>query len=1011
MIQRLFSVFSVTGDDPNNKFNGNDHDHYSELLDIAIETDDKDQRADSLKQIRKMGCNYISAGNDLGYMMIGDWNILQNQMDNALTNYLKAADAGNAKAAKIIEDYKKTTESNIGSCILLAEAYFINGYENEGINYLNKCVENGLEGSKYALHLQKKGPMRVLKSFKEMHSCLDEFRWRVSPNLIMDTSNLEDEKQKKVNDFARGFANAKGILITINEEDHIVELSHSYMERVLVKNEIENSKTINIQIRERKDFITASESIMNGICAKIDFSECVSELAQECFDILAGQIYGLSGDIDKESNNIFVFMPHLRESDGTETQILQTIPDNNENEILKYKTKGNASPQGRPRVYFCCHKNDFDKLFSIITDEILDVQKNAAIWYRDPLLPFTEDERFLNDLSQMQLFVIPVTSRFLYKDDPARTIEMAYAVNKHIPVLPLMQESGLESDFNRICGAMQFLDKNASSTDMTVLPYEEKLKKYLESVLISDEQAARIREAFDAYIFLSYRKKDRADAQKIMRLIHKNEFCRDIAIWYDEFLTPGENFNNEIEAAMKKSRLFALVVTPSLLEDPNYVLTNEYPASVEMGKARIPIEARDTDSTILQKMYEGIGDCYQIMDPEAVGARLHDLLLDIALNERKDDPAHNFLIGLAYLTGIDVEVDHERAVELISGAANADLPEAYEKLVAMYRNGEGVERNYHTSVEWQVRYVSYLKKNAEEKDTLEAYEKLILGLSNLGDYHIELCSFADARRVYVSVLECAKILKRRGSSQAGRDMAISFEKLGNICVAEGRLTEAKEWYEKSLEISVALAEETGTIGARRDLSISYCKLGDIYGFEGRLTEARELFEKGLEINAALVEETGTISARRDLSISFERLGNICVAEGRLTEAKEWYEKELEICAALVEEMGTIGVRRDLSVSYYKLGDIFMAEGRLTEAKELYEKGLEISVALAEETGTIEARRDLSISYNKLGNICMAEGGLTEAKEWYEKCLEGNSALVEETGTIEARRDLDRKSVV
>ena len=40
-------------------------------------------------------------------------------------------------------------------------------------------------------------------------------------------------------------------------------------------------------------------------------------------------------------------------------------------------------------------------------------------------------------------------------------------------------------------------------------------------------------------------------AQELMRLIHKNEFCRDIAIWYDEYLTPGEDFNQEIAAALE----------------------------------------------------------------------------------------------------------------------------------------------------------------------------------------------------------------------------------------------------------------------------------------------------------------------------------------------------------------------------------------------------------------------------------------------------------------------------
>ena len=185
---------------------------------------------------------------------------------------------------------------------------------------------------------------------------------------------------------------------------------------------------------------------------------------------------------------------------------------------MQYKTRGNASPQGRPRVFFCCAAADFDRLFEPITEELLSVQTNAAIWYLAPSEGAMEGEAFEADLSQMQLLVVPVTTAFLRQDrpDPARTVAFRFAVEHYIPVLPLMQERGLETMFNEICGDLQFLDKTVN--DPTAIPYEEKLRRFLEGVLVSDELAKRVRDAFDAYIFLSYCKKDRAAAQKIMRL-------------------------------------------------------------------------------------------------------------------------------------------------------------------------------------------------------------------------------------------------------------------------------------------------------------------------------------------------------------------------------------------------------------------------------------------------------------------------------------------------------------
>jgi hypothetical protein len=147
---------------------------------------------------------------------------------------------------------------------------------------------------------------------------------------------------------------------------------------------------------------------------------------------------------------------------------------------------------------------------------------------------------------------MPVTTKLLTTENAALDAEFRFAIERHIPVLPLMQEGGLDELFSQKCGDLQYLDKAKSARDLTEIPYEEKLKNYLESVLVSDEMAEKIRAAFDAYVFLSYRKKDRKYAQELMRLIHKNDFCRDIAIWYDEFLTPGENFNESIREALKK---------------------------------------------------------------------------------------------------------------------------------------------------------------------------------------------------------------------------------------------------------------------------------------------------------------------------------------------------------------------------------------------------------------------------------------------------------------------------
>ena len=49
---------------------------------------------------------------------------------------------------------------------------------------------------------------------------------------------------------------------------------------------------------------------------------------------------------------------------------------------LKYKTNEMGDPQGKPKVYFACHPDDFAGAFPLLSDDILEIS-DCAVWY-DP---------------------------------------------------------------------------------------------------------------------------------------------------------------------------------------------------------------------------------------------------------------------------------------------------------------------------------------------------------------------------------------------------------------------------------------------------------------------------------------------------------------------------------------------------------------------------------------------------------------------------------------------------
>lgn len=399
---------------------------------------------------------------------------------------------------------------------------------------------------------------------------------------------------------------------------------------------------------------------------------------------------------------------------------------------IQYKTKGNSTPHGKPRIFFTCHPDDFDKYFDRISNDIFKTHE-CAIYHTDNFTETIDEDDKNIILESNNLFVIPVTFKLLTEPNRAMSLDIAYAKEHHIPILPFMMESGIDEFYSRPenFGEIQYL--SPFSTDSTEISYEEKLKKYLDVILIGDEMASRVRDAFDAYIFLSYRKKDRKYANELMRIIHSKKQYRDIAIWYDEFLTPGESFKENIEKILKNSKLFALLVTPNLLEEPNgnpnYVMGEEYPVACKKGIDILPAEMVQTDKDKLSAKFKNIPLCVNPYDDAEFVSRLSASLSELA-KEENNNPEHNFLIGLAYLDGIDVEVNRTRGLSLIESAAEEDLPEAMEKLYDMYSKGICVELNYQKALAWLKRLVDFCISNLGEEDPTT-----LLMLDELGGFY------------------------------------------------------------------------------------------------------------------------------------------------------------------------------------------------------------------------------------------------------------------------------------
>ena len=693
---------------------------------------------------------------------------------------------------------------------------------------------------------------------------------------------------------------------------------------------------------------------------------------------------------------------------------------------IQFKTRGDSTNQGKPRVYFCCHPDDFDMYFEPVRNEILDKQ-NCAVYFYDNASSIPEQERE-TDLLSMQLFVIPVTTNLLTKPSIAMDKDFPLALKNKIPVLPLIQERGLEGLFARKFGDMQYLDK--TQRDTTAISYEEKLEKHLSAILLGDEMTKKIKNEFDAYIFLSYRKADRKCAQELMRLIHKNKYYRDVAIWYDEFLTIGEDYRENIKETLQNSGLFVLVVTPNLLlpgsfGGVNYVMKEEYPTAKKTDVNILPVEMEKTNRSELEKLYPDIPLCVDPNNDDMMRRFLISAIWDMGVREIDNSAEHSFLIGLAYLGGIDVEVDRERAVTLIEDAANCGLAEAMEKLVSMYRTGEGVERNYEEAIKWQGKLVGYWKKQYKKtKDknesvlytnddgTVEDVAELYINASLVYANYLSESGYIILSTFHYDMLKksCEEIYNDSGMHKYKSLIGDIYYSHARELEIAGRFSESLKWYIKSLEVRQALLTEDSSMKTRLDLCRNYSSVGNIFYMSGNTDKASLYYIERDKILKELVGETNVVEAsiRREVAISSSNMGDVLSKVGVLNKAKEFYEASLDIFEKIAEEIQTIEAKRDLASCYVRLGRI-TANDNISDAKDFLEESLRIREELAYETNTILDRRDMSDSYYWLGGI-LEKQDMKKALDYYEDSCKISNELLEEalrTDWVAVKRDLAR----
>ncbi len=387
---------------------------------------------------------------------------------------------------------------------------------------------------------------------------------------------------------------------------------------------------------------------------------------------------------------------------------------------FQYKTKSETTPKGKKYIFIHA-LNENAKLRNMVCEKILSFPQGAGycLWYSEaPECLFEPEE--MENLREMAIFMPLITERYfqLFEENAsiAKAGEMFDSLQRQgMAVLPVLETAELLPRFNRVFGELHGIS-------LTLPEADRMLSDQLNRLLPDDDLAERItKEAFSGKLFLSYRKKDIVEAIEIMKAIHDTDAAGAAEIWFDEFLIAGRDFNDEIQENLKNSDAMALAVTPNLLEEGNYVRTVEYKSAKDFGVEVLPVEALPTDAEKLEDAFPGLEKSTDVFDKEA----LEQLLRKAGFQgPGSRSPFAEYLLGMAFLIGINVEKDVDRAVHLFRSSADNDCAEACEQLGKMYTDGIGVIRDYDTAIRYKKKAYQILMQQEVTRDNLRQINRL-----------------------------------------------------------------------------------------------------------------------------------------------------------------------------------------------------------------------------------------------------------------------------------------------
>lgn len=588
---------------------------------------------------------------------------------------------------------------------------------------------------------------------------------------------------------------------------------------------------------------------------------------------------------------------------------------------MKYKelipnVKWNCPSSNNRNVLIICHPQQIPYYRSQVVDFIWERFTSITIWQTNSKIG--DRDQFLKEVDSMDAVICFITELLVSTQNEIGDDILPAIIEKKCPFLPILDGENLEKIFDQKYGHIHFVIRK----EKRKIRFDA-IEKFIKGILSSEENRAqsfefsyRDIEYFSQSYFISYRKMDGKYIDYLQHRIHKEPSLISTQLWYDSYLVPGEDYDENLITIIEKCSAVILVITPHLLEPDNYVLRIEIPFAKECGKPVIGVLIENTDLRAVRDLY-GVEKIYKLEE----WASFTDILFDAGIMIPDVDfyPRRLYGLATAYIDGNDVECNIKIACELLYQAIQYKYLAAYEKLIEI-KTGE-YEESVRT-IASQTEYLNEIKDNFDlydDTDELGEHFNKIKTDNKCKEHNESYKDIVEATKLFD---EYIKILEERYEINSTERYLLplldSLRKYGEFYLNQHMLREAVDQLLVFYEYVEPLEKQEPN-KLLTYLSVASLLLAKTYHALEDYDMAEQYYKKSVDIDRILNDDDSTYNSvtYTNLLTSLCEFGDFCQKHGKLLKAKIIYQEVLQT----IQNNGTIyGTDWDEDIIYNGYND-------------------------------------------------------------------------------------------